>query len=69
MPRLQHAVITVGVFYRAGRDSDAVRACRVFRRFGYAATRTKRPAIGPRQGFENPPAGAILAADHPSRSP
>jgi hypothetical protein len=69
MPRLQHAVITVHVFYRAGRDSDAVRAWRAGGRCTRPATRKKQSGVSVLKGFETPPAWAIPAADHPSRSP
>jgi hypothetical protein len=69
MPRLQHAVITVHVFYRAGRDSDAVRAWRAGRCRARPATRTKRPSISQQQGFETSSAGANATTRRPSRSP
>jgi len=68
MPWLQHAVIIVHVFFRARRDSDAVRARDGFQRCRCAATRRPHISVSPLQGFTTPSPGPITATGQPSRS-
>jgi hypothetical protein len=69
MPPVRHALPPTPDTHRPGRDSDVVRAWRAGRRRARPATRKKHPGVSVLKGFETPPAWAIPAADHPSRSP
>jgi hypothetical protein len=69
MPLLQHAGITVHIFYRARRDSDAVRARHGFQRYRNVATRNRHHSVSPLHGFTAPSPGPTTALGRPSRSP